>query len=68
MLATALVHEATDLGVTFRWNRVGHGVSVYDTRTGSEIDYMTVGDQAQSDASERDVLEAMAQYVADLDG
>lgn len=39
----------------------GHGVHVYDLG-GTEVDYMSVGDFSQNDASFIDVREAMARY------
>lgn len=57
-----LVETRQDWALAFVWHG-GHGVNVYSTETGNEIDFFNVGDFAESSASEEDVREGIKDYI-----
>jgi hypothetical protein len=45
----------------------GHGVHVYDPTSGAEIDYFSVGDFAQNDATIEEVEAGITEYLREAE-
>ncbi|BCV23259.1 hypothetical protein [Gelria sp. Kuro-4] len=57
------VRFVEELGLLFVWNG-GHGVHVYDMQ-GKEVDYYTVGDCANNEATYEEVAEGVQNILND---